>query len=45
MPDDNRASVGMDDMIGATRQRLKAKPDSATRLQNLVAEIPKQARA
>jgi hypothetical protein len=41
MSEHKSAAVGMGDMIGATRQRLDAKPDPASRLQELVAATPK----
>lgn len=41
MSEQKSAPVGMGDMIGATRQRLDAKPDPASRLQELVAATPK----
>lgn len=41
MSEQKTAPMGMGDMIGATRQRLDAKPDPASRLQELVAATPK----
>jgi len=41
MSEHKSTPVGMGDMIGATRQRLDAKPDPVSRLQELVAATPK----
>lgn len=40
MPENKSPTVGMGDMIGATRQRLDAMADPASRLQELVAATP-----